>query len=139
MSDDLTVTVRMTKAQADALVHACDLAYRVASGHWRVVAGYAGTHNTEAGDECSEFGHVGNMLELNKVPAFPKLAPGAHYGITSKCLHPDIVRLDAVGKQVRRAMAFHRKPEGDPLSVSFDTTMNWQPEGEPLPEVEVKP
>ena len=139
MIDQLTVTVRMTKAQADALVPACDLAYRVASGHWRVVAGYAGTHNTEASDECLEFGDVGRQIEIAKMAAFPRVSAGAHYGITSKCLDHDIVRLAAVGKQIRRAMAFHRKPEGDPMNVSFDETMNWQPEGEPLPEVEVKP
>lgn len=141
MIDDLPVTLHLTHDQARALVDACDLAYRVASGQWRDVVRYASTNNSETIAyarkgirDCPVFAAIMAARAL----AMPDLNDdSAAYGIGCQVLHADIKRLNAVGEQVRRAMAYHRHPDGG-MTVDFDETLNLQPAGEPLPECEVR-
>lgn len=133
----MNVTMTLTAEQADALVRACDLAYRVASGQWRDVAQYAGDHNQRTEACCRFYGRTGDVLEAESRGAF-LLAPGSYHGIGSPDLTPDIARLHAVGHTLRHALAWHRYPEGGG-TVDFDRPMSFQPASEPLPVVEVKP
>lgn len=88
----MKVHLTLTQEQADALVRVCDLAYRVASGHWRDVAQYAGDHNRRAGPECAFYGSIGDALEKEARAAFD-LLPGQFYGIGSPDLDHDLAGL----------------------------------------------
>lgn len=136
----MKVTLEMTEEQARALVAACDLAYRVASGDWRDIAHYAAANNTDHLPDTGHFGPVGNILAAASRFALklPARNENAHYGIGAKELHADIARLHVVGHTVRHALAWHRHPEGG-ITVDFNRPMSFQPAGEAMPIAEVKP
>lgn len=135
----LPVTVNMTIKQAQAIVEACDLAYRVAAGDWRDVAAFAQLTNKDADEACAMWGPVGQALSALSVMAFTgKTAENMHYGIGSDRLHAQITNGLAVAKSLQRALAYHRNPEGG-WTVDFDEVMNWQRDGEPLPSVQIHP
>jgi hypothetical protein len=135
---DLVVSVTMTVSQAQALIAASDLAYRVAAGDWREVSAFAALTNRDADTAGAHYGPISQILSALSVMTFTgKTHENMHYGILSDRLHPQIVQADVVAKSLRRAIAYHRNPEGG-WSVCFDPVMNWQRNSEPLPVVKIE-
>lgn len=134
----LIVTVHMTVRQADALIRACDLAYRVAAGQWRDLAEFVGQNNTLAFEEARMWGALGETLSSTAMLVFPDKGAGGSYGILHPALHERIRHMDAVRSTLAHSLTQH--PEAPPARPADQgPVFNWQQDGEPLPVVVIKP
>ena len=131
------ITLKLTDAQARAVMDACDLYSRIAMGQWHDVR-----YNCHTKDQTGDIGATDYHLEM-AAKSFLKLraTSGAFYGIRHPAIHVDAQRACDVYHVMRYAVAMHNNPT--PTSAQkFGSVVYDAPAGyanETLPICEVKP
>lgn len=128
----MRVTLDISEAQSNVILNALELYFRLSMGQFREIDHMFAFKN----------GIVDNnelrLAALNVVKRvyFPELCGNEYHGIASDKISDDARVACDIYSVLRNSIAWHKNPEGNPMSVAFDEVIQYGTEELPVVKIE---